>query len=52
MVLGMRCSTWWLMTVYLTLNHLQLAANKQRFYRQKFIEDFPKSRKMMFPIIY
>ena len=48
--LGMRSSTWWMLTAYLVLNHVQLAANKQRFYRQKF-DDFPKHRKMLIPYI-
>jgi len=50
-VLGMRSSTWWLMTGYLALNHFQLAVDKHRFYRQKFAEDFPKDRKMLIPYI-
>lgn len=48
--LGMRSSTWWMMTGYLALNHVQLAADKQRFYSQKF-DDFPKRRKMLIPYI-
>ena len=48
--LGMRSSTWWLLTGYLLLNHIQLAADKQRFYRQKF-DEFPKDRKMLIPKI-
>ena len=49
--LGMRNSTWWLMTGYLALNHVQLAADKQRFYRQKF-DDYPKRRKILIPYIF
>jgi len=48
--LGMRSSTWWMMTGYLMLNHFQEAADRQRFYRQKF-DDFPKDRKIMIPYI-
>jgi len=48
--LGMRSSTWWMMTAYSVMNHVQLAADKQRFYRQKF-DDFPKDRKMLIPCI-
>jgi len=48
--LGMRCSTWWMLTAYLALNHAQKAADKQRFYQQKF-DDFPKQRKILIPYI-
>jgi len=48
--LGWRNSSWWMMTAYLALNHMQLAADKQRFYSQKF-DDFPKHRKMLIPYI-
>ena len=47
-VLGMRASTWWMLTGYLVLNHLQLAADKHRFYRYNF-DAFPKNMKMMIP---
>lgn len=49
--LGMRNSTWWMLTGYLALNLAQLAADKQRFYRQKF-EDFPKQRMILIPYIF
>ena len=48
--LGMRNSTWWMLTGYVLLNHAQLAAVKQRFYRQK-CDDFPKHRKMLIPYV-
>jgi len=48
--LGMRSGTWWMLTAYLAINHAQLAADKHRFYRQKF-DDFPKNRKMLIPYI-
>ena len=49
--LGMRSSTWWMMMGYLVLNHIQLAADRHRFYRQKFDEEIPKSRKFLIPYI-
>jgi len=48
--LGMRSSTWWMMTGYLVLHHVEMAADRQGFYRQKF-DDFPKHRKMLIPYI-
>lgn len=40
--------TWWLLTGYVIVNHVQLALDKQLLYRAKF-EDLPKDRKMLVP---
>ena len=46
--MGMRNETWWLATGYLIVHHVQLSADRHRYYRQKF-DDFPKDRKMLMP---
>jgi hypothetical protein len=42
--------TWWLLTGYVFVNHVQLAYDKQLLYRAKFKET-PKDRKMLIPYV-